>query len=462
MQHEFGERWLGRTGEANEVYRFLSTKYGQELGNGALCVYGDRATGKSALVVDLLETKQFPFVRVDRLAFDAELRSQNKPTLLYSLLVSRLISLFRKCTKEGEEEDNNESGEEEERQVCSSFPMFQSFVETLVPQSLTKLPVVFVVDDAEYLANKTAMFNQFLQIKTSSKRNLRLIFISRQSIPHTDAAVFFAPYSVQHCKQILLNRFNKSDDDQTDKFGKLLDYALAKFPNGDLLQAAYTITVLWRGSLQAGDEADWESFSHLRVLELELTRKFRDVGDTFHQTKHLLRQCSTGRNLAIELDKMHVKALDSQAALLPMYGKVLLLACFLAGNNPKEQDLVLFGDKQRRKLPNRKKRLVSTNEGEQVDEDAKQEQEAQTKTFGMTRVQYLFNGLSADLFGTPKGNVNLFPVMELLVQKRLVLKAGNNDFNERFKCPVSIEVCESVTRALGLELNKYLYQARGQ
>lgn len=458
MQREFGERWPGRAGEADEIYRALSTRYGQELGNGALCVYGDRATGKSALVEDLLETKRFAFVRVDRLMFDAESRSKNKPTLLYSLLVSRLISLFRKREEEEEDDDSeSESGEEEERQVCSSFPMFQSFVETLVPQSPTKLPVVLVVDDAEYLASKTVMFDQFLQIKTSSKRNLRLVLISRQPIPHTDAAVFFAPYSAQHRKQILLSRFNENVAGRDHRFPKLLDHALAAFPGGDLLQAAYAVTVLWRGTLQAGGEADWKAFSHLRVLELELTRKFRDVGDTFHQTKHLLRQCPTARKLTVELDKMHVKALDSQAALLPMYGKVLLLACFLAGNNPKEQDLVLFGDKQRRKLPSRKKRQVVAAE----DEPAADEDAAQTKAFGMARVQYLFNGLAADLFGAPKNEVNLFPVMELLVQKRLVSRAGSNDFNERFKCPVALEFCESVTRALGLELNKYLYQARG-
>ncbi|KAK4875048.1 hypothetical protein RN001_011470, partial [Aquatica leii] len=138
-----------------------------------------------------------------------------------------------------------------------------------------------------------------------------------------------------------------------------------------------------------------------------------------------------------------------QSLELPLYGKYLLIAAYLASYNSPKEDKRLFmkhhGKKTKTKTDIKAKSKVTEKMNTQLG----------PKSFGFDRLVAIFYAILEEKVDF---NSNLLVQISTLVELQLLsITSDNSDLNSRkYKCCVTFEFIQAVAKNVGFEISKYL------
>lgn len=217
---------------------------------------------------------------------------------------------------------------------------------------------------------------------------------------------------------------------------------------------------------------------YLSVLLAVFYRCCRDLPELRHQARrHYAAYCSpvyegvTGERdslrlyqrfapvLRTALDTVHVRAAmsgegDWRATTempLPFYAKYLLIAAYLASYNPAREDKRLFVKERAHK----RKTLADTRRRARISELLNTQ--LGPKPFTLDRMLAIFFSVVSERAGLCS---NLMSQISSLVRMQLLTAVGHADHTldgQRFKCNVDFEYIHSISKSVGFNIRKYLF-----
>lgn len=169
--------------------------------------------------------------------------------------------------------------------------------------------------------------------------------------------------------------------------------------------------------------------SNLEVIYLRVS------ADDFEQQSELSREIESTTKLALSFD-------------LPAYAKFLLIAAYIASYNPPAEDKRIFmrdmGQKKRRKKSANKRlkdKVSLMREG--------------PKSFPLRRMFAIFCAISDEPMDM---NAILLTQVPSMCKLGLLSLVGDNNIDEpKYKCSVNFEFVMVISKTVGFELKKYLY-----
>lgn len=135
--------------------------------------------------------------------------------------------------------------------------------------------------------------------------------------------------------------------------------------------------------------------------------------------------------------------------LLPFYAKYLLIAAYLASYNPAREDKRLFMKEHDR----RRKTLAYTKRSAKVSELLNTQ--LGPKQFTLDRLLAIFFSVVNERAGLCS---NLMSQISSLVHMQLLTAVGEHNLDgQRYKCNVNFEYIHSVSKTVGFNIRKYLF-----
>lgn len=176
---------------------------------------------------------------------------------------------------------------------------------------------------------------------------------------------------------------------------------------------------------------------YLRMNTIEYTNIEINADETVPNNSEASVPSNTNKTLAEQIE-------------LPFYAKYLLIAAYLASYNPAKEDKRLFmkfhGKKRKTKAimnaKNKVTELLNTQLG--------------PKPFAFDRLLAIFYAILDEKVGL---NSNLLVQVSSLVHLQLLSAVGNNTSleNQKYKCNVSYEFINTISKMVGFNIRKYLY-----
>jgi len=480
-------RWIGRSNEIDRLFEFLSARTTSE-GYGApteLMVIGSATTGKTCVVTDVVATLGLKYAYVCAAQCNGKVREA------ITVVASQISAAFPATMPSVKAKQ------------CKSVEALASHIERCVPLQ-EKAPFVLIVDDADDYdmveAAKDKSWQSLINLGRRTRRNLRVIFIGRTVVPSLTIreVVNFSPLGEEDFKRVLMQRLSLEITENEVSNGEELKARLKTLLRmvsttysgliTDFDDLSFIVSYLWQ-AMAYSSKIDGATSSSSKVAlggGAASTKKSKPfLIATEHLNRRLFhRDCEALPRL---LNKVGVlesgviswsqseisKKLDSigdrevvGAAELPFFGKVLLVAFYMASYNPADFDSILFGGKKKRR--SRKKR-ASTATAEDQSGAANSKPRPGTndiafvgpKTLSLERGRWLFRALLTDLRGSAEAEKAAFGIhryLESLVSLRLVVKCTDErELSDiKYKCVAGKSFCEAVARNLGLDLDKYL------
>lgn len=135
---------------------------------------------------------------------------------------------------------------------------------------------------------------------------------------------------------------------------------------------------------------------------------------------------------------------------LPFYSKYLLIAAFLASNNPAKSDRQLFCKTTQKKMSRRTKIAAKTN-------PKTNSQLKGPHPFLLDRLMAIFYSIVDEK--VPASAIILSQLSSLVTLRFISqVSSGDQIDSPRYKCLVSLDFIKAIARQLEFELGHYLYE----
>lgn len=139
----------------------------------------------------------------------------------------------------------------------------------------------------------------------------------------------------------------------------------------------------------------------------------------------------------------------AQSLELPFYAKYLLIAAYLASYNPTKEDKKLFMKYQSKKTKTRKEIKANSKVSEKLNT------QLGPKAFSLDRLLAIFYAILEDKVGF---NNNLLVQVSSLVELQLLTALSDNFAldGQKYKCIVSFDFIQTISKMVGFNIRKYL------
>ena len=333
---------------------------------------------------------------------------------------------------------------------CDDFVGFISQIKSIAEAD--RRPMVIVLEKCEKLRDLEAnLLPALLRLRELTMTNVCTIFTSdviwEKYYPKTGLyepiRIFFPQYTKDEVSEILLHS-TRPCDYSVDFYKNYLNLFLSVFYRfcRDLNELRYMAKKNFPKYIEPIENkiiAETDSSSlwrHIRGIfktNLEVIY-LRVSANDFDQQSELSHNIESTVKLALSFE-------------LPWYAKYILIAAYLASYNPPKEDRRLFmkegGPKKKRSYKSKKKKpqVMTTREG--------------PKSFPLSRLLAIFCcilGEKVDL------NAILMTQIPSMCQLGLLSISNDNNIDEpKYKCCIDFQFATVISKNLGFELTKYLY-----
>lgn len=309
-------------------------------------------------------------------------------------------------------------------------------------------PIIIMFEKCEYLRDKPKLLLALLRLRELSQINVCPIFVTDLTWDKFFSIIklklpikfHFPPYTQDELSRILL--FYKPEDCDEGFYKNFLDLFMSVFNRfcRDLNELRYMASINFEkyvepikaGKYTAEDSKQlWFDVKKVFQKNLEVIYLRVQSSDFVQDTK-----------LANEIGSISKLALSFE---LPVYGKNILIASFLASYNPVKEDKYLFmkGTKKRKKRAhvNTKKQVLTTQTG--------------PKSFPLQRMLMIFCCIVEDNVDINTKIISQIPTM---CELGLLAPVGESNIDEpKYKCCVSYDFATVISKSINFELKNYLY-----
>jgi len=381
-----------RQQESNKIQCVLNSPFSEV----TLNITGPSCTGKTMVLLDVVSKMDVVSVYIDETEYTMNADTNSNAPMLV-LLLHKLYDAF-----------NLTNDIPRDVQVSGVFNMFQTFAQ--------QKKMVFIFDNPERYCSPSVIYC-LNRIPLVTKSDIRIVFISSEQIKEATGRIWFEPYTKEQVRAIVM---------QTSACPpKLADYVSDAFPVATVDEFKYVLNHCMEYTKEATNErVDWETFSHLRVLVFDLQHHM--VPRKFNDTKKYLDK------------RVEIPCPAVVVPCIPPACKLMLIASYIATNNPASYDDAIFGKQKRRSK-------------------LKQEEEDKEDNivFPLSRVQSMYTHFAKSYLD------DHYPWDARKCLSRLCLRGlVQTRGTDRFVCVASEEEVKCCCEYFGIILNGYLFKTR--
>lgn len=419
------ENFPGREAQIEKLVQLYGRK--DEPFVDALYVHGVTSTGKSSVVKTALEIFEIKHAVVDLIRC-------NTTKILFENILLQLSSSVKlsdvKC-------DN-----------------LMDFTWQLRNMHLADEQAVVVVDKAERFRNMDAnLLPAFLRLRELANVNVSVILISTLEFGKLvqklhvaqPITLYYRQYTRDEILKILESNFDPTAN-ETDLHSKIPPDSLEMFYKNylNVLLSVFYKNCRDLRELRHQAERNFPKY-YKPVMNGEINAN--DVSKLWHNIAPVLK--SSLEHVYLRTDVLAAET-TVMTTPLPFYAKYLLIASYLASYNPAKEDRRLFSKdhiKKRKTISQMKRKekiveLLNTQIG--------------PKQFTFDRLLAIFFSILDDKVGLCS---NLMSQISSLVQMQLLTAIGEgiNLDSHKFKCNVDFEYIQVISKMVGFNIRKYLY-----
>ena len=508
------KRYVGRGSQIQKLVTWIGSA---ELDTGHFAVVGNVASGKTTVVRDTFRSLELPHAFVDAkeiydqgvlfrivLAQMPEVTSQSSMTKLIDETVveeeavelqeyqkKRELQIMENMRKLGEifgtkldtapdnkaepermkeaAEDTQQRGYPEKvstrRIRCSTMSHFALQLQARLRERSDTFYII--LDNVERLETKTLA--GLLRLKRDARVKVCVVLIARTSFlkalySDLEHEIPFPDYTGEEVEDILSAQKPASLDESASRcYLKVCAYVVRAFQQyvSDVRELRELVDVLWKqlisnrtkAGLAIDDTADLNAI--LSPLVLMLSRQL-------FQGNYAIDESLV--NVTEETLDLRERNEMNQAAELPYYAKILLVASYLASYNPKKHDTLLFGSvRSMSKASKRKKGLTRLGGATKGAREVTPQTQIGPMSFTTERLFFVYRSLLSNLQGERVANSafsqKLYKQLLVLVDLQLLAKTSKEgELDEpTFKCYATHEYIGAVSKSVQLDLDKFMY-----
>ena len=285
------------------------------------------------------------------------------------------------------------------------------------------------------------------------------------ALPDLQREIHFPDYSVTEVEAILSSRTPSSvhSEGALKCYRKLCTYTIGAFQQfvNDVRELSQLVETLWmelekrtqEKAVPTDETTDLNTLLAPAVLMLS-----RQLFQGNHSVDNSL---STITEETLDLRERNAM---NQAAELPYYAKILLVASYLASYNPKKHDTTLFGSVRRMsKASKRKKGLTRLGGATKNSKEVTPQTQLGPMSFTSERLFFIYRSLLSNLQGDKIADSafsqKLYKQLLVLVDLQLLIKTSKEgELDEpTFKCYATHEYVGAVSKSVQLDLDKFMY-----
>lgn len=396
----------------------------------SIFVYGHMATGKSLIIQSLLDYLKYNVSYVNCME---HLGSKH----IYNYILDDLAASIKKSSNDIQLKYN-----------CDNIMDFIFALKTISCND--KHPIVLVFDKCHKIRHFDVTFlPAILRLGELSGINICTILISEIVWDKFNTKIgalkpikiYFPQYTKDELAQLLL--LDKPANYDTDFYKNYLNLFLSVFFRfcRDLNELRYMAKVNFAKYIEPIENkriepdnvaALWRNISSTLRSNLEIIYLRVSVGDFLQPDHQMSREIESTTKLALSFE-------------LPFYAKYMLIAAYLASNNPAKYDKHIF----MKRSSKRKKKVRSIKK---TGEDAQKK----SRVFTISRMLAIFCAILDEKVDI---NANLLAQISTMCQLGLLSIVGDNitQLDEtKFKCCASYDFIIVVAKTIGFDVKNYL------
>jgi len=511
------DRWVGREDEIDQLASLMGPRH---LETGSMLIFGDVATGKTAVVHDLLSALKYPFAEVN-------CEECYSPVVFYQRLVQQIPDSEERNVKSGEHEEEDpeveenayeaarnrnieenlavleslgiavekrddgkkdekkkeegsgamkESSGEKRRHVpkCDNLRDFLVEVRRKLCAAGCKETFYFVIDNAERLHDSNpAVLPAVLRIQRAIECNVCIILIARRASTSMQSVlassnvfrIHFRTYSQSELRRILLRNLNDIESEVAGE--QLLKQQIGR-TFIDFISKVFFAQVKSLRELTRISQDLWRRLALENVKGKVTHSSMRSLlNDRIHLTfekifHHDFEEDPRAENLNPKIVENWNLDEIKRATDLPYDAKVVLLASFLSSYNSIDQDATLFSSSKVLSSKQKRRRATSSkNRKEDVSQLL-----LGPKVFEIERLVNIFKAIS-DI----QGSLDLLRVNQVVYKQVASLTSSGlltrvsreEDLDQvKLKTCISFEIASAIANNIGFNLPQFLEQGFSQ
>lgn len=401
-------------------------------------VYGGPGTGKSITISTVLESLHVKYCVVN-------LVECYTPKILFETILNKL--------------HNHNLDPENPTPVakCDIVMDFINYLQNEFPRTNLN-NFVIVLNKAEELRNmQSNLLGIFLKLRELCGLSVTVLFISEVVFENyfhqtvMPVKIFFPQYTRNEVINILALDEEKTKIIVTNHYQKQIDFSSEFYQN----YLNIFLSVFYRTTRNFTELRHMSQINFLKYCEpiANKTHKIEDSLALWRNISDILKSSLEDLHLMLETDKSSTTKVRSQDIVaileLPFYAKYLLIAAYLSSYNSAKEDKRFFmqfqGKKRSATRNNIKRKIVN-------DLNAK----LGPSPFSFDRLLAIFYSILDQKVGF---NNNLLVQVSSLVELRFLLTISDNSAleSQKYKCNVSFEFIQEISKMMGFNINKYLF-----
>lgn len=432
----------GRDKQITQLWNYLGHK--NEPFPNCIYIYGGSGTGKTAITKKFLELHEINHAFIN-------LIECYSPKILYESILNQLTGFKIDPTK---------------GQPFAKCDNMMDFVSCLqrCPRETNLNGSIVVLDKSEQLRQMDCnLLPGFLRLVELSGIEITTIFLSEIVFEKYYAKgnivqplkIYFPQYSKEELENILMLDYNTAKDAVYNNFKQSFDFNEAFFKS-------YLNLFLSVFHRVCRDFSELRHMSRINFIEycrpiVNKELKITDSMGLWRRISPILKNSLEILYLRVQIDaesSSHKQATFSKENLaqsleLPFYAKYLLIASYLASYNPTKEDKKLFMKYQSKKTKTMKEIKAKSKVSEKLNT------QLGPKAFSLDRLLAIFYAILEDKVGF---NNNLLVQVSSLVELQLLTALSDNFTldGQKYKCIVSFDFIQTVSKMVGFNIRKYL------
>lgn len=400
-------------------------------------VYGGPCTGKSTVVSSVLK-------KLNVKHFVVNLEECYTPKILFETILNNLY---------------NHQLDPENLAAAQKCDTAMDFISCLESEFKHLSNFVIVLDKAEELRNMSSnILGIFLKIRELCGLPVTVLFISEITfenyfhqtvIPYK---IFFPQYTRSEIVKILILDEEKARTLVTNNYQKHIDFSSEFYENYlNIFLSVFYRTTRYMLELRRMSIVNFLKYCEPIANETHTTE---DSLALWRNISSILKNSLEDLHLMLETEKIRSRKIQSQDIVtileLPYYAKYLLIAAYLASYNSTKEDKRLFMKFQGSKQKSRTRTKVQRNIVKQLNV------QLGPSPFTFDRLLAIFYSILDQKVGF---NNNLLVQVSSLVELKFLLVVSDNSVidSQKYKCNVSYNFIQEISRMVGLNIRKYLY-----
>lgn len=399
--------------------------------------YGGPCTGKSVVVGSVLEKLQIKHIIVN-------LEECYTPKILFETILNDL---------HGHKLD---PGNLATARKCDTVMDFIIYLES---ECKHLGDFVIVLDKAEELRNMSSnILRMFLKLKEFCGLSVTVLFISEiifENYLHQTVVpykFFFPQYTINEVVKILMLEEEKNRILVTNHYRKHIDFSSEFYEN----YLNIFLSVFYRTTRHMSELRRMSRLNFLKYCEpiADGTHTIDDSLALWRNISPILKSSLEDLHIMLETEKIPTRKILSQDMVtileLPYYAKYLLIAAYLASYNSTKEDKRLFMKFQGSKQKSRTRTKVQRNIAKQLNV------QLGPSPFTFDRLLAIFYSMLDQKVGF---NNNLLVQVSSLVELKFLLVVSDSTAieSQKYKCNVTYNFIQEISKMLGVNIRKYLY-----